>query len=566
VGSSRPIKPRSTRSGEGLPERQEGHDLKGQGARAQDVKGHGRTARKRRTISLLRIPISLKFAGFIAVLVVAFMSWQTYTATQAAKRSLDEEINRGGVQLVTALATTIEPAWLVDPGSLPLLVRTLSDFSSSPGADRILNVVVEDSRAPIATARGESRFSRSAGRRLEDPAAAAAGVEIHEFTYEGAPVRSFARPLSTRASETRSGAPQPAAPATTGYLGRVEVYISARSIADSRRRLSNAMLGVALTASGVAALGSYLLARYLTIPIRALEKDMKQVTLGNLEHQSNVSSSDELGMLAHAFNVMTESLQAAQEAKVAQRALEYELSLASKIQARLLPPQVPRVSGFDIAVHYAAAKEVSGDYYDFLRVDDERLGFVVADVSGKGVPAALVMTMTRSLLRIAARAEPSPARPLELVNRFLTPDLDRGLFVTVAYSILSPSTSEVLTARAGHNPPLYFQASERKILRVQPRGVAIGLHRQGSIFDAELKVQRISLGAGDILLAYTDGIVEAKDREGKDYTEARLAEIVMASAERSASDLVATIVADVERHQRGCERSDDITVVALKKL
>lgn len=326
------------------------------------------------------------------------------------------------------------------------------------------------------------------------------------------------------------------------------------------------MLKVALTASALAALGSYLLARYLTAPIRALEKDMKQVTLGNLEHQSSVSSSDELGMLAHTFNVMTDGLQAAQELRVAQRALEYELSLASRIQTRLLPPHVPKIAGFDVAVHYAAAKEVSGDYYDFIRVDDDRLGFVVADVSGKGVPAALVMTMTRSLLRIAAREQPSPARALELVNRFLTPDLDRGLFVTVVYFILTPSTSEVLLVRAGHNPPLHFQASARKLLRIQPRGLAIGLHRQGALFETELRVQSVSLGAGDVLLAYTDGVIEAKDREGDDYTEARLAEIVAAAARGAADDIVTAIVGDVERHQHGCERADDITVVALKRL
>jgi len=524
--------------------------------------------------TVLTVPIALKFTVFIAVLVVAFMTWQTYIAIDVATSGVEREINKGGVIAVTALSTILDPNWIQDPDNRQKLVQTLGDFSRSPGATQVLNIVVADASGPIATARGESMFRRTMGELIQDLDATDAGVEIREFIYEGMPVRSFARsiivssatapPESARAAEPSAGAVLPVPPG--GVVGRIEIYVSAREIAQSRRMLSIAMTKAAITACIVAAIGAFLLARYLTAPIRTLVKDMKQVSLGNLGHKSEVASKDELGDLARAFNSMTAGLQAAQEVKLAQRAMEHELSLASRIQSRLLPSTLPQVECFEIAVHYVPAKEVGGDYYDFVRIDDARLGVVVADVSGKGVPASLVMTMTRSLLRLAARGESSPARTVELVNRFLTPDMNPGMFVTLVYFVLHPAKREIHLVRAGHNAPLFFSAKEKKLFPVQPRGIALGLDRLGTVFPAELKIQALHLEPGDLLVTYTDGVVEAKDPDGKDYSGERLEATISANAQSSAKAIVDAIVKDVELHRRGCEASDDIALVVLKAL
>jgi sigma-B regulation protein RsbU (phosphoserine phosphatase) len=414
----------------------------------------------------------------------------------------------------------------------------------------VLNIVVYDrSGAAVATAKGETLFHVTRGTPITDEHAAAAGVAINEFDYEGMPVRGFAKPLS---------AEEPAR--------RVEVYLSAARIAESRRKLAEAMTRVSVTACLLAAAGAFLLARYLTRPIRVLVKDMKQVSHGDLRHQSKVNSSDEVGDLARAFNAMTSSLEAAQDARIAQRALEHELSLATGIQARLLPTAIPEIPGLDISAYYLSAREVGGDYYDFLAIDPDHVGMVVADVSGKGVPASLIMTMTRSLLRAAAAGETSPARTVETVNQFLSPDMNPGMFVTLLYFVLDARAREVRLARCGHNAPLLYSARSGKSIALQPRGIGLGLDRAGGLFRSELQVQRFTLQPGDVLLAFTDGVVEAKNRAGEDYTEDRLKEVFVAHASGAAGGLVEAILKDLDRHRRGAEQSDDLTILVVRCL
>jgi sigma-B regulation protein RsbU (phosphoserine phosphatase) len=263
---------------------------------------------------------------------------------------------------------------------------------------------------------------------------------------------------------------------------------------------------------------------------------------------------------------MTAGLKTAEEAKLAQKAAEQELALASRIQSRLLPGTPPVIHGLELAVHYVPAKVVGGDYYDFLRLGSEALGLAVADVSGKGVPASLIMTMTRSLLRMAAREARTTARTVELLNRSLTPDLNPGMFVTLAYCIIGLEARTVELVRAGHNPPFLVRAADGKVERLAPRGVGLGLDRKGGLFEAELETARFRLESGDCLVLYTDGVVEAKDRAGKDYGEDRLASVLAASAKGPARGIVDAIVKDVARHERGAEAADDVTIVVVKAV
>jgi len=485
------------------------------------------------------------------------MTWQTLVAIRVAGEHLDERINESGILLATALTTLLDPNWVTDLRHQKALEAILQRFVQSPGMSHVLNVVVDDSQGPIATALGERAFNVSSGRRLSSPAADAARVEIREFSYEGMPVRGFSRPLPRTQGPNGSG---------DISVGEVEVYVSAREIEEARRKLSSAMIKVSATACLVAALGAFLLARYLTRPIRALLRDMKHVTLGNLRHKSNVRTSDELGGLAQAFNVMTASLLEAQDTKLAQRAMEHELSLATEIQKKLLPSGVPDQPGYDVAHHYAPAREVGGDYFDFLKIDEEHVAAVVADVSGKGIPASLIMTMTRSLLRMAAKADASPARTVELVNRFLTPDMNPGMFVTLAYVVLNVTNAEGRLVRAGHNPPLFYSRQRTRVIPMQPRGMGVGVDRTGDIFESDLQVQRFTLQKGDVLLLYTDGVVEGTSRDGEEYTTERLSRVLESSADKTAKEIVDTIVGDLARHERGVEPSDDVTLLVLKKV
>lgn len=497
----------------------------------------------------LRIPIALKFSVMIALLVVIFMGWQTSVSIETSRPQLDRQINQGGLELVVAMASLLRTGEAQGPGED--LARTLETFLSGHGASRVLNVIVYDEGGEaLATARRESGFKITRGQAVESETARAAGVTIQEFDYEGVPVRSFRKATD---------------PASTGLAGEIEVYISAQDIADARERLTRALVTVSVTACLAAAAAAFFLARFLTRPIRALVKDLRAVSQGDLDHQSQVRSSDELGDLARTFNIMTRNLRVAEEARMARKTLEHELAVATQIQTRLLPHEVPDVPGLDIAAYYVSAKEVGGDYYDFIPIGAGHIGVVVADVSGKGIPAALVMTMTRSLLRMASENEPSPAKAALKVDRFLSADMSPGMFVTMAYLVVDLETHEAQLVRCGHNAPFFYRSTSRKLVPLEPGGIAIGLDRRGSLFSAQLRIQRVALRAGDFLVLYSDGIVEGKNSKGDDYGDARLMTILTDNARSPARELIEIVMEDLKKHRRGAAQSDDITLLVIKK-
>ena len=346
--------------------------------------------------------------------------------------------------------------------------------------------------------------------------------------------------------------------------GRVEILVSVESIRRSRDDLSRSLTQVTLIASIGGAFAAFLLATFLTRPIRTLMRDLRQVSLGDLQHQSRVTSGDELGNLARTFNQMTRSLHTAQAAKLSQKALEHELSLATNIQGGLLPSELPEIPGLDLAAFYLSAKEVGGDYYDFLQVDDHTIGMVVADVSGKGIPGSLVMTMTRSMLHMAARENRSPKDTIIEVNNCLAPDMNPGMFVTLAYLVLDTRTREIRLVRAGHNAPLLYSARHGQVIDLHPKGSAIGLEREGSLFSSQLETQKFTLQPRDILVLYTDGIVEGKDPGGNDFGDDRLQQLITETRELSAQEILNTILQDLQAHQKSAEQSDDITLMVLK--
>jgi len=290
---------------------------------------------------------------------------------------------------------------------------------------------------------------------------------------------------------------------------------------------------------------------------------MVQVSRGNLDHQSTVSTTDELGALASSFNRMTRFLADAREQELHAQAVARDLSIATRIQNALLPETLPEISGIEIARYYQPAKEVGGDYYDVFDLPGDRAGIVVADVSGKGLAGSLVMTMTRSLVRMAARIQPDAASILGEVNASLSRDMTEGMFVTMAWAELDHDRGRVRIARAGHNPPLILRRSGR-VEQFQPEGIALGMD-PGPIFRRSLEVSDVDLAAGDSLILYTDGIVEAMDHDGEEYGLKRFARILQSLNEATPDDLVEGVLADLALHVAGAEASDDITLVVARR-
>jgi anti-anti-sigma factor len=251
---------------------------------------------------------------------------------------------------------------------------------------------------------------------------------------------------------------------------------------------------------------------------------------------------------------------------VEQERLQKEMQVAQEIQHSLLPRNVPTISGYDIGSLYRAAKEVGGDYYDFVHVDEETVGVVVADVSGKGVPGSLVMTMIRTALRMEARGNHSAAEVMARMNDFVTEDMKKGMFVTIFYVILDSKNRIISYSSAGHNPMILYRAESDETFFLNPRGFPVGISLpDDSLFRRSIDVEKIKLKKDDMLVIYTDGVTEAMNEEREQYGEERLLSLIKKHGRLTPIDFIEKLSNDVKEFTGGYPQNDDITVVAIKE-
>ncbi len=246
-------------------------------------------------------------------------------------------------------------------------------------------------------------------------------------------------------------------------------------------------------------------------------------------------------------------------AEAERQRLDQELAVAREIQRSLLPPAPPQAAGWSIDMAWQSARRVGGDFYDFIPLPDNHLGVVIADVSDKGVPAALFMVLSRSLVRASALNHHSPAEALKRANRLLQQDNRAEMFVTVFYGVIDLKTGEMRYASAGHNPPLLCRGAG-DLVRLEARGIVLGIMR-----DAALEEQRIRLEPGDTLMLYTDGVTEAIDEHEEQFGEARLQETLCAHHDQPLGDLRQTLLDTIAEFTAGQPPFDDLTLVLVRR-
>jgi len=244
--------------------------------------------------------------------------------------------------------------------------------------------------------------------------------------------------------------------------------------------------------------------------------------------------------------------------------LDHDLEIARDIQRILLPAEAPAIEGFQISGINVPARQVSGDYFDYIHVDDERLGVAIADVSGKGVPASLIMAICRSVLRAEAARNPSPADVLRKVNRQLYPDIKEDMFISMAYLILNHERNGITLARGGHDAPLLYKQQSQTVTPVKSPGMVLGID-SGSVFDRITKDFAVPLERDDCLVLYTDGVTEALNSEGDEFGLGRTTESVRASASDGAQAIVRRVIDDVRNFTGSQPQNDDITLIAIRK-
>ena len=240
--------------------------------------------------------------------------------------------------------------------------------------------------------------------------------------------------------------------------------------------------------------------------------------------------------------------------------LKQELAVAKNVQMSVLPAVPPPSEYYDLYAQMTPAREIGGDFYDYFTLEDRRLGMVVADVSGKGVPAALFTMVTRALLKSAARNHVSPARCLYEVNELLAQENDACMFVTLFYGVFDLANGILKYSNGGHNPPRIVRAADASVVSVPQTGnLALGI-----VPEHEFNENEIQLELGDSLFLYTDGITEACNTTEDEFGEDRLDDQLATENRSAMGDLVDVVVKAVEEFALGMEQFDDMTCLALR--
>lgn len=245
--------------------------------------------------------------------------------------------------------------------------------------------------------------------------------------------------------------------------------------------------------------------------------------------------------------------------------MQQELDIAKKVQLGLLPKEQPSLTGFDIAGVCKPALEVGGDYFDFISLKDGRMALAIADVSGKGVPAAIYMTLTKGILQSHAESDISPKVVLSKVNSLMYRTIEKSWYVSMFYAVLNPSDKKLKFARAGHNPAIVLNKEKGNPLILQPAGIGLGLE-MGDIFTKTLVEGELQLESGNTLIFYTDGFTEAMNHNGEEYGEERFLEFLKKNDNVSSTGLVNGAIEEINNFAGYTPQHDDMTMVVLKVL
>ena len=303
----------------------------------------------------------------------------------------------------------------------------------------------------------------------------------------------------------------------------------------------------------------------LLSPLRHANKDLGVLVVARRHEDGNFTAND-FAVFRSAAEQSSFAIGNARIHREAheKRAIEGELKNAREVQRILLPQQDPVVAGFRISGTNLPARIISGDYYDYIDLGAQKFGIVIADVSGKGVPAGMLMAMCRSALRSVASGEISPSKVTAAVDRQIFPDIREDMFISMAYSVLDTATGMLTLSRAGHEPALLFRRETGKVELLRSPGLALGID-SGTVFERVTRDQEVEMKSGDCVLFYTDGIKEAVDAHEEEFGMERMCEAFRMAAPLGAEAVLTRMQEELAQFTGEGPQMDDITLVAIEK-
>lgn len=335
---------------------------------------------------------------------------------------------------------------------------------------------------------------------------------------------------------------------------------ASRDVRGQLLRLFGAMAAAVILAGAAVA---YAIAIRVARPIEMIADDVRTIARGNLRHRTRARAGGEIASLASAVDRMAASLAEARETEVELGVRERERAVALEVQEALLPRETPTLRGYELAAKHLAAGEPGGDFYDFVHAADGRLVLFVADVSGTGVPAALIGGTARAYLRSMLAQGGDLHAALQRANREMARDVRRGMAVTTLVASLDPATGELLVASAGHKLPMLVSLGG-KLGKVHADGIALGFDK-GPVFDRSLEIKRIVLEPGDRAILAGTGIVRIQDESGEELGEPRYFKLLARNAPERAPVVLECVLTALEAHRGEALLPADVTLVVLAR-
>lgn len=349
-----------------------------------------------------------------------------------------------------------------------------------------------------------------------------------------------------------------------------------QNLFHSESNVSRTILGVLYIVVGffvavelISLIAGILVTKSITSAVHNLDRGTEFIRRGDFSHRIVVKSDDQLGALAKSFNQMTEYVQTLVKERVQKERLERELEIAKEVQEQLFPKQAPQMNNMELSGLCLPARIVSGDYYDFLQLDKHRMGLALGDICGKGISAALLMANLQATLRSnvfatgprssfeAGHKNGEVADVVRVLNKQIYNFTSANKFASFFYAVYDESQSKLTYCNAGHNPPLYFNS--QGFQRLTTGGTVVGIFP-----DADFEQETIQLQGGDILVAYTDGIVESVNEYGEEFGEQRLIDLIKHKSDLPAEQLQKAIVEEVLGWAFEEERDDDMTMIVAR--
>ena len=302
---------------------------------------------------------------------------------------------------------------------------------------------------------------------------------------------------------------------------------------------------------------------HAVLPLIAEDKTIGALVIN--DRKPRLITEDELRFLqlmANQAAIAIESSRLQEEERARQR-LEEEMAVGRQIQLSLLPEKTPSLPGWEIVAKYHAARQMGGDFYDFLELSQtpSKLGIVIADVSDKGVPAALFMAMCRTMIRSIAFSGVNPAQALAKTNDLILKESTADLFLGAIYATLAPDKGKMIFANGGHSRPLWYRNETKEIIELRSDGIILGTFEEISIEEKE-----ITIAPGDLMLFFTDGVTDAMDATGALFGTAPLSQMITDHKDESAEQIAEAILESNNRFTGSMPQSDDLTILILKRL